>query len=118
MSEASQPQSTAAPNKLPVYYCKSNYFRVIHVDGMYGGGTPTIGNVMMTVFSHRVPFPEKIMNDPTGKEIIEERVVKYGIENELEASLVMELKTAKLMLQWLDTAIKNAEEMQRKALGK
>src|ERR1017187_6988830 len=97
--------------EFPVYITKSNFFRVVHVDGVYGGGTPTPGNIMMTVFSHRIPFPAKIVNDGRGNEIVSKRDVKYGMEQELEASLVMSLDTAKLMLVWLNSAIRNTEAL-------
>jgi hypothetical protein len=76
---------------------------------VYGGGTPTPGNIMMTVFNHRMPFPTKIVNDGTGMEIVSKRDVKSGMEQELEVSLVMSLDTAKLMLIWLNSTIKNTE---------
>jgi hypothetical protein len=95
--------------ELPTHITKSNYFRVIHVDGAFGGGTPTLGNIMMTVFSHRIPFPERIVNDSNGNEVVEKRVVKYGMEQEFEASLVMSLETAKILRVWLDNTIKNTE---------
>ncbi len=103
----SDPQ--AAAGEMPVYYVKSNFYRVVHADGIYGGGTPTPGDIMMSVFSHRIPLPEKIVNDADGNEILAKRVVKYGIENELEVSLAMSLEMAKIMRNWLDKAIKNAE---------
>lgn len=96
--------------EMPIYYVKSNFYRVIHTDGIYGGGTPTPGSIMMTVFSHRVPLPERSVNDAFGNEIPQKRVARFGIENEMEVSLVMELSTAKVMRQWLDNAIKNTEE--------
>jgi hypothetical protein len=104
--------------ELPVYYVKSNYHRVVHVDGVYGGCSPTLGNIVMTVFSHRVPLPDKAVNDAGGNEIREKRVVKYGIENELEASLVLELNTARIIRDWLDSTIKNAEALVQKVQGK
>lgn len=104
-------QSEFPAGELPVYYIKSNYYRVIHVDGIYGGGTPTPGNIMMTVFNHKMPIPERAVNDAQGKEIREKRVVKYGIENEAEVSLVMDLNTARIVHQWLDSTIKNTEAL-------
>jgi len=97
--------------EFPIYIAKSNFFRVIHVDGVYGGGTPTPSNIMMTVFSHRIPFPEKIVNDGKGNEVVGKREVKYGIQQEFEASLVMSLDTAKILRIWLDNTIKNTEAL-------
>ena len=97
--------------EFPIHVTKSNFYRVIHVDGVYGGGTPTPGNIMMTVFSHRVPFPVKIVNDGKGNEVVSKREVKYGMEQEFEASLVMSLDTAKIFRVWLDNTIKNSETL-------
>jgi hypothetical protein len=100
--------------ELPIYFVKGNFYRVIHADGIYGGGSPTVGSIVMTVYSHRIPLPEKTVNDVSGKEIPEKRVVKYGIENELEASIVMDLNTAKIMQQWLSSTIKNVEDLMQR----
>jgi hypothetical protein len=93
----------------PVYVTKSNFFRVIHIDGFFGGGTPTPGNIMMTVYNHRVPFPEKAYIDFMGNEAPAKREGKTGIEHEYEASLVMSLATAKAMQAWLNNAIASTE---------
>ena len=78
--------------EIPIFYTKSNFYRVIHVDTIYGGSAPTPGNVMITVCSSRVPLPEKSVNDASGKEIPGKRIVRYGIEQEAEAALVMNLQ--------------------------
>lgn len=97
------------PSELPLHYIKSNFHRVIHADGIYGGGTPTLGNIVMHLFSHRIPWPEKAFNDAFGREIVEKRISKPGIENEIEVSVIMDLNTARLMRQWLDSTIRNSE---------
>jgi len=96
-----------------IFYNKSNYFRVVHVTGMYGGGTPVPGELLMTVFNDRVPLPEKTVNDASGKEILQARVAKQGLERELEAALVMNLATAKIMHEWLGRAIDTIERIQK-----
>ena len=108
-----QPQPASAAGVMPIYYTKSNFFRVIHVDGMYGGPAPSLGGMTMTVFSGRTPLPEKTMNDASSNEVVKERVVKQGIENELECCLVMNLATAKIMLTWLEGAINRTEAIQQ-----
>ena len=95
----------------PVHVTKSNFFRVIHVDGFFGGGTPTAGNVIMTVYNHRVAFPDKAFVDVNGNEIPERREGKVGVEHEYEASLVMSLATAKAMVTWLTNSINNVENL-------
>ena len=101
--------------ELPIYFVKGNYYRVIHADGVYGGGSPTFGNIIMTVYNHRIPIAEMSVNDAQGNEILGKRVVKYGIENELEVSIVMDLSTAKMMHQWLASTINNVENSMRLA---
>ena len=103
------PNLEMQPGEMPVHYVKSNFYRVVHADGIFGGGTPTPGNIMMTVFSHRVPLPEATFNDGLGNEILSKRMTKYGIENEYEVSITMNLETARIMRQWLDNAISNTE---------
>jgi hypothetical protein len=110
-----QPQPTPAQGEVSYYYIKSNYFRVVHVDGLYGGPAPTLGNMVMTIFSERVAFPEKSVNDASGNDIVQKRVVKNGHERELEVSLAMNLIIAKVMHQWLGNAIKNTEQIQQQA---
>jgi hypothetical protein len=104
-------QPEVLTGELPVYYVKSNFYRVIHVDGVYGGGAPSVGNIMMTVFNHKIPLPERSVNDAQGREIREKRVTRYGLENEAEASLVMDLNTAKVLHQWLDNTIRATEAL-------
>jgi hypothetical protein len=111
--EVKQPQPVTTPGTR-VYYNKSQFFRVIHVTGMYGGPTPVKDEIMMTVFNDRSPFPEQTMNDTSGSEILKERVVKQGLERELESSLVMNLAVAKIMYKWLGDAIAKVEPQQKR----
>ena len=108
-----QPQPTPAGGETIYHYTKSNYFRVVHVDGVYGGPAPTLGNMVMTIFSERVPFPDKSINDACGNEIVQKREAKHGYERELEVSLAMNLATTKIIQQWLDGAIKRTEAIQQ-----
>ncbi len=116
------PTSEAQVGETIVHFTKSNFYRVIHVDGIYGGPTPTPGNIMITVFNSRVPLPDKTANDALNREIPQKRVGKQGIEQEAEASLVMNLETAKGMHAWLESVIRNAEillqQFQKRNQGK
>jgi hypothetical protein len=102
-------RSEIPEGEIPVFITKSNFYRVVHADGIYGGGTPTPGNIMMTFYSHRVPFPKGAVNDARGNEIVSKRDAKFGIEQEYEVSLVVSLETARVMLTWLNNTIKNTE---------
>jgi hypothetical protein len=103
-------QPDQAAKGLPVYYSKGNLFRVIHVDGIYGGPTIAPGEIQMAVFTQRFPYPDMTMQGTNGDEILAERVTKAGLERELEVSLIMNLQTAKSIRDWLERSIKFVEE--------
>ena len=100
-----------AATQTTAHTTKSNFFRVIHVDGVFGGPAPTPGNIAMTVFSLRFAFPEKTVSDGYGNEIIQKRIAKDGVEQEYEASLIMNVETAKTIAEWLTATVKNVERM-------
>jgi hypothetical protein len=100
---------TSPVSETPVYWVKSNFYRTINVDGMFGGPSPTPGRIIMGIYSHHLPYPEFTLNDQAGKELIEKRLAKFGVEHELEASLSVDINTAKHMVTWLQSAIANAE---------
>lgn len=101
--------------EIPINYYKSNFHRVIHADGIYGGATPTPGDIIVHVYSHRLPIPERAMNGQDGNEIIVKRVIRPGIDREVEASFVMNLEMAKSMCKWLEARIKYVEDIQQKS---
>src|SRR5260370_759176 len=98
MSEDSQEirAETEAKAVLAQHYVKSNFFRVVHADGVFGGPTFTTRTIQIGIFSERFPFPKRTSQSvKENKEIMEERVIEEGIERELEVSLVMNLSVAK-----------------------
>ena len=107
-----------APQQVPFRFSKSHFHRVIHADGVYGGSTPTPGNIIMHIYSHMLPIPEQGANDGKGNEIVEKRIIKPGIEREIEVSIVMNLALAKSTRDWLDGRIKYTEELMQKAGAK
>jgi hypothetical protein len=97
-------------------FIKSNFFRVIHVEGVFGGNSPR-GLINMAVFNERWPIPKQITHKFTegqsGEEI--ERASRDAIVREVEAQLVMDVKTAKVICKWLQGKIDNIE---KRAKGK
>ena len=94
-------------------YIKGNYFRVIHVDGVFGGNAPR-GFIHMAVWNERWPIPKQTTHELTtegkaGKEILEERVFRDAIVREVEAQIVMDIPTAKKVTEWLQRKIDFAE---------
>lgn len=92
-------------------FIKSNYFRVIHVEGVFGGNSPR-GLINMAIFNERWPIPKQITHEfkdgQSGSEI--ERASRDAIVREVEAQLVMNVETAKIICKWLENKIKNYEK--------
>jgi hypothetical protein len=104
--------------KITFELMKSNHFRVIHADGIFGGLNPKGNLIRMAFYSERWPIPKKMVHSLTEngqiqEEIQEDREVKEAIIRELEIEVVMDISTATSVLEWLQTkleAIKKARE--------
>lgn len=84
---------------------KSQHHRVVHVDGVFGGPTPT-GFVHMAVFSQRLPLPKATYHElqddgRLGPEITEKRESREGVFREVEVSLMMSASEALSIATWL-----------------
>jgi hypothetical protein len=100
------------------HYIKSNAYRVIHVDGVYGGPTP--GRLIyVSFFSERFPIPtvvEHAVKDlgenrfELGEEIQSKREGKEGVVREIEVGAVMTLDMAKKLHAWLGQTIEEIEK--------
>ena len=102
-------------DKVNFYYEKSNFFRVIHTDGVHGGISPQL-NIHMAVFSERRPIPQQITHviddhGMLGSEDLSLRVEKDGMFREVEADIVLSVELAKTVVGWLNDRIKEAEKV-------
>lgn len=102
------------PENLEFHYLKTNNYRTYHVDGIFGGLTPQ-GNIYAELFLERAPTPKKVThrlekNGTLGEEIARES--KRGMIREVEAGVVMDLKTAELFQGWLKEKIEKAKELE------
>jgi len=108
----------AEPAKLKFHFIKSNGYRVIHADGMYGGITPR-GGIFASVYNERPPIPEFTVNEITntglGPEI--QRGSKDGIVREVEVGLLMSLETAESFHVWLGDKIKESKDLMKRVKG-
>jgi len=94
---------------------KSHLFRVIYADGVYGGLSPA-GQIRMTLFNERYAIPTHMEHalsphGHVGEEDLSARVCRSNIVRELEADVVMNLETAKLLHSWLNDKISQLEEV-------
>lgn len=95
---------------LAVHYIKSNFFRVVFVDGAIVGPTPS-GLIHMEVYNSRQPIPQETAltvgpDGGIGKEDIDKRTGKTGIVREVETSLVIPIPVAREIVRVLQDNIK------------
>jgi hypothetical protein len=101
------------PKTVDVNYIKTAGYRSYYVDGIFGGVTPTL-MIYMELFLQRQVTPQIIEHEVgpegrLGKEL--KRVGKQGIVREIEAGIVMNLETAKILRNWLDDRIKQLDRI-------
>jgi hypothetical protein len=94
-------------------YIKGTHFRVVHVDGAFGGVSPR-GDIGMSVFNERWPIPTQTTYNleeggKVGNEITEERISREAVIREVEVELLMDLDVAKTMHSWLGAKIGELE---------
>lgn len=110
-------QSAAQPpEQIRFHFIKSNFFRVVHADGVFGGATPK-GLLQMAFFSERFPIPLSVTHavSPTspdsvgiGKEL--QRETKDGVVREVEVEVIMNLSAALAFQEWLHGHIKQLRD--------
>lgn len=105
--------SDVVQSKVEFHYIKSNHFRVIHADGVYGGATPR-GFIHMDFFSERSPIPRKVTQKVTasgqlGEEIAAESERKEGVVREVEVGVMISLEQARSLTKWLEEKIQLLE---------
>lgn len=114
MTEADQGQD-AGERRVAFDMLKSNFFRVIHVEGAFGGVSPH-GQLRVVLFNERYAIPKHTEHvlEPDGTLGGELRAARDGrnaIVRELECEIVMTLESAKLIHTWLSGKIKDLEKI-------
>lgn len=112
---------TEASKKLRIEYVKSQFFRVLHCDGAFGGTTPRL-QLLITFYNERFPIPKVLTYDQTiagapGVEVLEERESKEGIIREVDVGVVLDLPAAKAFSAWLTAKISELETAREQVLG-
>jgi hypothetical protein len=105
--ESSQPSRERRLTEIDIDFLKSAHFRVIHVDGAWGGVSPHL-NIHMTVYNERPAIPQKMVHAVTpdgelGPELSKRS--RAALVREVEADLIMNLSTAKALHEWLGKQI-------------
>lgn len=111
-------------------FIKSNHFRVIHVDGIWGGVGPS-QNIEMVLFNQRLSIPQQVTHEllietttaseailgSLGPELTSKRKIRDAFIREVEADVVMTLECAKLMHKWLGEKITEAESLTNRKIS-
>lgn len=102
------------PQVMKFHFIKSNFFRVVHADGVWGGVAGR-GDIHISFFSERPPLPKvssvEISPDGTFKESNIE--TKSGVIREVEVDVVMNLDTARVFHTWLSQKIADSEKLEQ-----
>lgn len=108
-AEANPVPGIDSENKIVTYdYVKSSLFRVIHVDGVFGGVTPNGKNLFLTLWNERWPIPKSVAHSlSTNNEVGEEknRVTRNAIVREVETQILMDIEIARSTHAWLGDQI-------------
>jgi hypothetical protein len=94
---------------------KSNYFRVIHADGVVGGLSPN-GNIHMALYSERRAIPTKMVHPlegavRLGPEIRSKRQGRTAVVREVEADIVISVEHAIRLHKWLGEKIEEYKRL-------
>jgi hypothetical protein len=94
--------------RIKFHYIKSNFFRVVHVDG---------------VFSERRPIPLQMVQEVSaegelGEPILGETIVRDGVVREIEANLVFNMEIAEATIKWLQDKVTQLRKIQESQAGK
>jgi len=116
---ATEVDKDETPKKVRYHFLKSNAYRAIHADGVFGGVTPRL-TIAATFFNERHPLPDQtvheIKEDGTiGEEIRSERISRDGLVRELEANIIMDAGFAKVLVNWLNEKIEFIENAIKEA---
>ena len=106
-------KKSKAVTRVSFEYIKSNFFRVIHADGIHGGLSADL-DIHMAVFSERRPIPKEVVHFVTGegtlgKEDLAARKTRAGMIREVDADIVVDLNTARVVVRWLQERIDEAD---------
>ncbi len=109
------------PDKIKFDFIKSNYFRTIHADGVWGGVNGHL-DIAMAFYSERPAIPQQITvpveNGKLGNELEDKRVGRDAMIRDVEIAVTMNVEVARSFRQWLDERIKAIDEINSKSEGK
>ena len=107
------PKKPTPPTEIQFDFIKSNFYRVVKADGVFGGLSPN-GSFHLGIYSERMPYPQqmfhKVENGNMGAEEVAKRTGRKGILREMEVGISMDVAQAMALRTWLDDKIKQYEQ--------
>jgi hypothetical protein len=106
-------EQTEQPPQVRFDFIKSNAFRVVHADGIWGGPTPN-GLLLMAFFNERVSIPTQVTHavKPDGSLGPEtERIRRSAIVREVEVAVMLNPHVARSIRDWLTDKLEKLEKM-------
>lgn len=98
------------------HFVKNSDFRTVLASGIFGGVTPT-GLINLNVFSDRAPIPKRITFevDPGVGQLNNEvdRDSKEGVIREVHFGMLIDINTARSIIEWLNQKIGILESQDR-----
>lgn len=99
-------------DKIPIKYKEAADYKVYHADGAHGGWTPRT-NLSIDFYVERSTFPEVIVHSLSDKgdlgPVIEQKGEK-GIRRERQFGVILSIRTAVELRNWLNDKIKEGQE--------
>lgn len=107
------------PTVVPFHYIKSNFFRVLHTDGIIGSVTPS-GLIFLGLYSERSAIPQVMVHEimetgQVGAERQDERQGKKGVVREVEIGATMSVETATSIIGWLQEKVDLIQKLRKTA---
>jgi hypothetical protein len=108
----------SARSRVSFEYIKSNFFRVVHVDGIHGGVSSDL-DIHMAVFTERPPIPKEVVHFVSADGRLEEedrpaRKSRHGFIREVDADIVFDINTARAVIGWLQEKVDEADKIKQK----
>lgn len=111
----SEDQVSANPDEqqsrtLKFDYIKSNYFRVVHADGVWGDVTPN-SSIHIAFWNERFPIPKRVTYEIGADGTISDSKTstRRGIVREVEVGVILDVETAKILVSWLQDRVEEIE---------
>ncbi len=103
--------------QIEYHYLKSNFFRVVHADGAFGGITPR-GYIHFSLFNERGPIPKKTVREIREDGTLSPQTIKKskaGVVREIEIDVVLDKDAAVHLHSWLGRKIIELMEKEKEA---